>query len=145
MTIVSAVIGSLMFGASGYFAGYMMGASKYVDEIEDRQTAAIQNTAAARNSRNVRQSVVGFPHANLTRDLPTVPSAFERLGTLKAEADPLADIERDLRETGAVIADLTEQVAQGEIRQGHAQADDQSTARSPATQGAVEATAPLRR
>jgi hypothetical protein len=30
MTIVSALIGSLMFGASGYFAGHMMGASKAI-------------------------------------------------------------------------------------------------------------------
>jgi hypothetical protein len=126
MTIVGALFGCLVFGASGYFAGYRMGVSKWVDEVEDRQTAATQNTAAARNSRNVldfkeramtfraiRQSAIGLRHANLTRDLLTKPSAFEPLGTVRAKSDPLADIERDLRETEGAIADLAEQVAQG--------------------------------
>jgi hypothetical protein len=45
MTIVGAIIGSLVCGASGYFAGYMKGASKWFDEIEDRQTATILNNA----------------------------------------------------------------------------------------------------
>jgi hypothetical protein len=64
--------------------------------------------------RAIRQCAIGLGrHANLTRDLPTRPSAFERLGTLKAEANPFADIERDLEETKAVIADLTERIAQG--------------------------------
>jgi hypothetical protein len=62
--------------------------------------------------RAIRQSAVGLRHVNLTQDLPTGPSAFERLGTLKA-TDPLADINRDLRETKAVIADLNEQISLG--------------------------------
>jgi hypothetical protein len=33
--------------------------------------------------------------------------------TLKAETNPIADIERDLQETKAVIADLAEQPSQG--------------------------------
>jgi hypothetical protein len=63
--------------------------------------------------RDIRQTAIGLRHANLTRDLPTRPSAFERLGTLKAEADPLADIERDLQEIRTIIAELTEQVSLG--------------------------------
>jgi hypothetical protein len=63
--------------------------------------------------RAIRQSAIGLRHANLTRDLPTRPSAFERLGTLKAEADPLADIARDLRETRAIIVDLNQQISLG--------------------------------
>jgi hypothetical protein len=63
--------------------------------------------------RAIRQSAIGLRHANLTRDLPTRPSAFERLGTLKAEADPLADIERDLQETIAIIVDLNQQISLG--------------------------------
>jgi hypothetical protein len=63
--------------------------------------------------RAIRQSAIGLRHANLTRDLPTRPSAFERLGTLKAEADPLTDIARDLRETRAIIADLNQQISLG--------------------------------
>jgi hypothetical protein len=64
-------------------------------------------------TKAIRQSAIGYRHVNLTRDLPTGPSAFERLGTLNLVADPLADIERNLEETRAVIADLQEQVAQG--------------------------------
>src|ERR1700751_930244 len=63
--------------------------------------------------RAIRQSAIGLRHANLTRDLPTQPSAFERLGTLKAEVDPLADIARDLRETRAIIVDLNQQISLG--------------------------------
>ena len=63
--------------------------------------------------RAIRQSAIGLRHANLTRDLPTRPSAFERLGTLKAEADPLTDIARDLQETRAIIADLNQQISLG--------------------------------
>jgi hypothetical protein len=63
--------------------------------------------------RAIRQSTVGIRHANLSRDLPTGPSAFERLGTLKAETDPLADIDRDLQETRAVIAELRAQTSLG--------------------------------
>jgi hypothetical protein len=63
--------------------------------------------------RAIRQCAIGLRHANLTRDLPTRPSAFERLGTLKAEADPLTDIARDLRETRAIIADLNQQISLG--------------------------------
>ena len=61
--------------------------------------------------RAIRQSAIGLRHANLTRDLPTRPSAFERLGTLKA--DPLADIERDLQETIAIIVHLNQQISLG--------------------------------
>jgi hypothetical protein len=61
--------------------------------------------------RAIRQTAIGLRHANLTRELPTRPSAFERLGTLKA--DPLADIERDLQEIRTIIAELTEQVSLG--------------------------------
>ena len=50
----------------------------------------------------IRQSAVGLRLVNLTRDLSTRPRAFERLGTLKAETDPFADIDRDLQETKAV-------------------------------------------
>jgi hypothetical protein len=127
MTILSALIGTLMFGASGYFAGCMIWAPPNAStKSKIGRPPPIQNTAAARNSRNVvdlkdramtigaiRQSAIGLRHANFTRDLPTRPSAFERLGTLKAEADPLADIERDLQETRAIIAELTEQVLLG--------------------------------
>ena len=60
----------------------------------------------------IRQSAVGLRLVNLTRDLSTRPRAFERLGTLKAETDPIADIDRDLQETKAVIADLAEQASQ---------------------------------
>lgn len=63
--------------------------------------------------RAIRQSAIGMRHANLTRDLPTGPSAFERLGTLKAKTDPLADIARDLQETRAVIAELRGQALLG--------------------------------
>ena len=49
-----------------------------------------------------------FHHVNLTENLPTQPSPYERLGTLKADADPLANIERDLRETDAIIAHFEE-------------------------------------
>jgi hypothetical protein len=55
--------------------------------------------------RAIRQTAIGLRHANLTRDLPTGPGAFERLGTLNVVSDPVADIERDLEETRAVIAD----------------------------------------
>jgi hypothetical protein len=41
MTLVGAIIGSLVCGASGYAAGYMKGAAKWFDEIEDRQTVPI--------------------------------------------------------------------------------------------------------
>ena len=51
---------------------------------------------SAMTIRAIRQTAIGLGHANLTRDLPTRPSAFERLGTLKAEADPLADLEREV-------------------------------------------------
>jgi hypothetical protein len=61
-------------------------------------------------TRAIRQTAIGLRHANLTRDRP---SAFERLGTLKAEADPLANIERDLQEIRTIIAELTEQVSLG--------------------------------
>jgi hypothetical protein len=61
----------------------------------------------------IRQSAIGYRHVNLTRDLPAGPSAFERLGTLNVVSDPVADIERDLEETRVVIAELTEQRAQG--------------------------------
>jgi hypothetical protein len=60
----------------------------------------------------IRQSAVGLRLVNLTRDLSTRPRAFERLGTLKAETDPIADIDRDLQETKAVNADLAEQASQ---------------------------------
>jgi hypothetical protein len=70
--------------------------------------------------RAIRQSVIGMRHANLTRDLPTGPSAFERLGTLKAETDPLADIERDLQETRAVIAELRGQALLGGVPEKYA-------------------------
>jgi hypothetical protein len=53
MTLVGAVIGSLVCGTSGYFAGYMKGAAKWFDEIEDRQTATILNIAVERTSGNV--------------------------------------------------------------------------------------------
>jgi hypothetical protein len=53
MTIVGAIIGSLVCGASGYFASYMKGASKSFDEIEDRQTLPILNVVAARTSGNI--------------------------------------------------------------------------------------------
>ena len=53
MTIVGAIIGSLVCGASGYFAGYVKGACKSFDEIEDRQTLPILNVVAARTSGNV--------------------------------------------------------------------------------------------
>ena len=70
--------------------------------------------------RAIRQSAIGLRHANLTRDLPTRPSAFERLGTLKAEADPLTDIARDQRETRAIIADLNQQISLGGEAEKHA-------------------------
>ena len=63
--------------------------------------------------RAIRQTAIGLRHANLTRDLPTRPSAFERLGTLNAEADPLAKIERDLQETRAIIAEFTKRLSLG--------------------------------
>jgi hypothetical protein len=53
MTIVGALISTLVCGASGYFAGYMKGASKSFDEIEDRQTLPIPNIVAVRTSGNV--------------------------------------------------------------------------------------------
>jgi hypothetical protein len=68
---------------------------------------------AAMTTRAIRQSAIGMRHANLTRDLPTRPSAFEHLGTLKDETDPLADIERDLEDTRAVMTDLLAQAKQG--------------------------------
>ena len=61
----------------------------------------------------IRQSAVGLRLVNLTRYLSARLRAFERLGTLKAETNPIADIERDLQETKAVIADLAEQASQG--------------------------------
>jgi len=48
MTIVGAIIGSLVCGASGYFAGYMKGASKWFDEIENREATTILNNGRAR-------------------------------------------------------------------------------------------------
>jgi hypothetical protein len=53
MTLVGAIIGSLVCGASGYAAGYMKGAAKWFDEIEDRQTATILNIAAGHTCGNV--------------------------------------------------------------------------------------------
>ena len=50
MTLVGAVIGSLVCGTSGYFAAYIKGAAKRFDEIEDSQTAAILNIAVERTS-----------------------------------------------------------------------------------------------
>jgi hypothetical protein len=98
--------------------------------------------------RAIRQSGIGLSHANLTRDLPTRPSAFERLGTLKAEVDPLADIARDLRETRAIIVDLNQQISlgrrTGKVRQRHAQADDQAPPRSAASQAPMERANPLK-
>ena len=48
MTIVGAIIGSWVCGASGYFAGYMKGASKWFDEIENREATTILNNGRAR-------------------------------------------------------------------------------------------------
>jgi hypothetical protein len=53
MTLVGAIIGSLVCGASGYVAGYIKGGAKWFDEIEDRQTATILNIAAEHTSGNV--------------------------------------------------------------------------------------------
>jgi hypothetical protein len=53
MNIVDALIGSLVCGASGYLAGYMKGASKWLDEIEDREVTTILNNVAAHTSDNV--------------------------------------------------------------------------------------------
>ena len=53
MTIVGALIGSLVCGASGYLAGYMKSASKWFDEIEDREVTTILNNVAAHTSDNV--------------------------------------------------------------------------------------------
>jgi hypothetical protein len=39
--------------------------------------------------RTIRQSAIGLRHANLTRDLPTRPSAFERLTLLKQRTTTL--------------------------------------------------------
>ena len=50
MTIVGAIIGSLVCGASGYFAGYMNGASKWFDEIENREATTILNNVTARTT-----------------------------------------------------------------------------------------------
>ena len=50
MTIVGAIIGSLVCGASGYFAGYMKGASKWFDEIENREATTILNNVTARTT-----------------------------------------------------------------------------------------------
>jgi hypothetical protein len=95
--VVGAIIGSLVCGTSGYFAGYMKGASKWFDEIENREAATVLNIAAARTGGNVinfeeramaikaiRRSAVGLGHANLTRH-PTGSSALERRGTSNRE------------------------------------------------------------
>ena len=53
MTIVGALIGSLVCGASGYLAGYMKGASKWFDEIAEQRHGAHDRSRAQREHEHL--------------------------------------------------------------------------------------------
>ena len=69
ITMVGAIIGSLVCGSSCYFAGYTKGASEWFDEIEDHEATTILTTsrrapaATSLTSKNVPRpsGLAGIP------------------------------------------------------------------------------------